>query len=78
MEWCLGPGWQTKEGTIRSPNGIATDGTDIWIVDGAGPVVKRYSGAASRTSGAKTPARRLTLVAGVPQVGSRPTEVRFG
>jgi hypothetical protein len=50
--WLADQGPGTK---IRSPNGIATDGTDIWIVDGWGTRVKRYSNAASRVSGSQTP-----------------------
>ena len=34
-----------------NPQGIATDGTDIWIVDAASDTVSRFAGAAQFTSG---------------------------
>lgn len=33
------------------PEGIATDGTDLWIVDAGSGIVRHYAGAAARTSG---------------------------
>ena len=40
--------------TTATPEGIATDGTDIWIVDNKSDTVYRYAGAASRLSGSQT------------------------
>ncbi|MCO8125241.1 polymorphic toxin-type HINT domain-containing protein [Stieleria sp. TO1_6] len=39
---------------LSAPEGIATDGTDIWIVDDGTNTVKRYAGAAGRLSGAQS------------------------
>jgi hypothetical protein len=36
---------------VETPTGIATDGTDVWIVDDDSDSVLRYAGAATRTSG---------------------------
>lgn len=49
--------WSVEKGgaPISSPNGIATDGTDMWIVDAWGAQVKRYAGAAARESGSQGP-----------------------
>jgi hypothetical protein len=49
--------WLADKGgaPVSSPNGIATDGTDIWIVDAWGAQVKRYAGAATREAGSQTP-----------------------
>jgi hypothetical protein len=44
-----------------TPEGIATDGTDIWIVDSKSDKVFRYAGAASRTSGSQTAASSFPL-----------------
>jgi hypothetical protein len=41
--------------------GIATNGTDIWIVDNKQDKVYKYAGAASRTSGSQTAASSFTL-----------------
>ena len=41
--------------------GIATDGTDIWIVDAAQDKVFRYTGAASRVSGSQNAASSFSL-----------------
>ena len=41
--------WKAKG--LSSPEGIASDGTDIWIVDRGRDRVYRFAGAASRTSG---------------------------
>ncbi len=38
-------------GGVVNPQGIATDGTDIWIVDAASDTVSRFAGAAQFTSG---------------------------
>src|SRR5262249_35694792 len=44
-----------------APEGIATDGNDIWIVDGKSSKVFRYAGAASRLSGSQTAASSFAL-----------------
>ena len=43
--WTLG-----SLSTKANVQGIATNGTDIWVVDSAADKVYRYAGAASRTS----------------------------
>jgi hypothetical protein len=51
-------------GTLASnatPEGIATDGTDIWIVDSKSDKVFRYAGAAGRVSGSQTAAGSFNL-----------------
>ncbi|MBW3543619.1 MAG: hypothetical protein KY476_25490, partial [Planctomycetes bacterium] len=40
-----------KANGLKTPDGIASDGVDIWIVDRGRDRVYRYGGAASRTSG---------------------------
>ena len=40
-------------GDLDDPEGIATDGTDIWIVDEEAKEILRFSGAASRLSGSQ-------------------------
>ena len=47
-----------------TPEGIATDGTDIWIVDAKSDKVFRYAGAASRLSGSQTAASSFSLASG--------------
>ncbi|MEM6471605.1 MAG: putative Ig domain-containing protein, partial [Planctomycetota bacterium] len=49
---------------LDSPEGIATDGTDIWVVDDGIDKVKRYSNAASRTSGQQFAASEFQLAFG--------------
>jgi hypothetical protein len=44
--------------------GIATNGTDVWIVDARGDRVYRYAGAASRTSGSQFAASSIRLDSG--------------
>jgi hypothetical protein len=44
--------------------GIATNGTDVWIVDARGDRVYRYAGAASRTSGSQFAASSFRLNSG--------------
>lgn len=44
-----------------TPEGIATDGTDIWIADSRSDKVYRYSGAAGRLSGSQTAASSIAL-----------------
>jgi hypothetical protein len=46
------------------PEGIATNGTDIWIVDNRNDRVYRYAGAASRTSGSQASASTFNLASG--------------
>ena len=48
----------------EEPEGIATDETDIWIVDKASDMVFRYDGAAARTEGAAAPDASFSLVKG--------------
>ncbi len=47
--------------TVRTPEGIATDGSGIWIVDSAADAVLYYAGAAARRSGALSPASSFKL-----------------
>ncbi len=54
-------------GTMASnstPQGIATDGTDIWIVDSRSDKVYRYAGAADRLSGSQNAASSFSLNSG--------------
>jgi hypothetical protein len=44
-----------------TPEGIATDGTDVWIVDSKSDKVYRYAGAASRLSGTQNAAGSFSL-----------------
>jgi hypothetical protein len=44
-----------------TPEGIATDGTDIWIVDSRSDKVFRYAGAASRLNGTQPAASSFNL-----------------
>ncbi len=44
-----------------TPEGIATDGTDVWIVDSKSDKVFRYAGAASRLSGSQNAASSFSL-----------------
>jgi hypothetical protein len=47
-----------------TPHGIATDGTDVWIVDDKSNKVFRYAGAASRLSGSQSAASSFNLGSG--------------
>jgi hypothetical protein len=47
--------------SLSSAEGIATNGTDIWIVDGAADRVYRYSGAADRLSDSQNAASSFAL-----------------
>ncbi len=51
--------WQPR-GSDK-PQGIATDGNDIWIVDSASRKVSRYAGAANRRSGSINPSSSFSL-----------------
>ncbi|MCR9292014.1 MAG: hypothetical protein NXI32_04795, partial [bacterium] len=51
--------WRANE--VSSPEGIATDGTDIWIVDKSKDRVYRFAGAASRRNGSQNPADSFRL-----------------
>jgi hypothetical protein len=51
--------------------GIATNGTDVWIVDAKSDKVYRYSGAASRTSGSQNAASSFNLNSG----NKEPTDI---
>jgi streptogramin lyase len=44
--------------------GIATNGTDLWLVDSRSTKVYKYTGAASRLSGSQTAASSFSLVSG--------------
>ncbi len=57
--------WTAKKSD--SATGIATDGTDIWVVNSNDDVVRRYSGAASRLSGNQFPASSFDLESGSPE-----------
>jgi hypothetical protein len=46
---------------FASVEGVATNGTDVWIVDNASDRVYRYTGAASRTSGSQNAASNFRL-----------------
>ncbi len=48
-------------GSLATPEGIATDGTDIWIVDSRSDKVFRYAGAASRLSGSQAAVSSFSL-----------------
>ncbi len=50
--------------TNATVEGIATDGTDVWIVDARNDKVYRYAGAASRLSGSQTAASNFSLNSG--------------
>jgi hypothetical protein len=56
--------WTAKKSD--SAEGIATDGTDIWVVNTNNDVVHLYSDAASRVSGNQFPSSSFDLVAGSP------------
>lgn len=54
-------------GTLASKatvEGLATNGTDVWIVDARGDRVYRYTGAATRTSGSQNAASSFALNSG--------------
>lgn len=46
---------------LNAPQGITTDGTDIWIVNSGDDKVRRYKDAASRTSGSQNPNNTYSL-----------------
>lgn len=48
---------------IDKPEGITTNGTDIWIVDQEKDLVYFFAGAATRRSGSKTPTSTFALAA---------------
>jgi hypothetical protein len=50
-----------------TPEGIATNGADVWIVDSRSDKVFRYTGAASRLSGSQTAASSFSLASGNPK-----------
>ena len=54
--------WIAGSGLPRA-EGIATDGTDIWIMDFKKDKVGRYTNAASRLSGSQSPGSTFPLVA---------------
>lgn len=51
-------------GSTATPEGIATDGADIWIVDSKSDKIYRYAGAASRLSGSQNAASSFNLFDG--------------
>ena len=57
----------TAQGGRGDATGIATDGTDIWIVDPVKDQVTRYSGAATRISGTQRPSSSFSVAADSPQ-----------
>jgi hypothetical protein len=50
--------------STATPEGIATNGTDVWIVDGKSDKVFKYTGAASRLSGSQNAASSFNLNSG--------------
>ena len=48
-------------GGLDKPQGIATDGTDLWIVDEELDRVFRYAGATSRLTGSQSPSDSFPL-----------------
>lgn len=46
---------------LDKPQGIATDGTDLWIVDSGSRKVVRYAGAATKRSGSASPTSSFVL-----------------
>ncbi|MDZ4784230.1 MAG: hypothetical protein SGJ19_28615 [Planctomycetia bacterium] len=46
---------------LSTPQGVTTNGTDIWIVDGSTDKVYKYTGAASRLSGSQNAASNFKL-----------------
>jgi hypothetical protein len=54
-----------------TPQGVATDGNDIWIVDSKSDQVFRYAGAASRLSGSQTASSSFAL----NNSNSNPTDI---
>jgi hypothetical protein len=54
--------WKAKG--LSTPEGIASNGTDIWIVDRGSDRVYRYAGAANRTSGSMSPTSSFSLNSG--------------
>ena len=57
--WTLG-----SLNTKATVQGIATDGTDIWVVDSYADKVYRYTGAASRIDGSQNAASSFSLNTG--------------
>jgi hypothetical protein len=54
--------WKAKG--LSTPEGIASDGTDLWIVDRGKDKVFRFAGAASRTSGSASSTSSFALNSG--------------
>jgi DNA-binding beta-propeller fold protein YncE len=54
--------------------GIATNGTDIWLVDSSADKVYKYTGAASRLSGSQNAASSFSLVSG-RKANSNPQDI---
>jgi len=54
-----------------TPEGIATNGADVWIVDSRSDKVYHYAGAASRLSGSQNPASSFNLNSG----NKNPTDI---
>jgi DNA-binding beta-propeller fold protein YncE len=50
-----------------TPEGIATNGADVWIIDGRSDKVYRYAGAAGRISGSQTAASSFNLASANPK-----------
>ena len=57
--------WSAKGG-LKTPQGIASDGTDVWIVDAFGDKALRYSGGASRISRTQGASSSFSLAATNP------------
>ncbi len=65
MDGGLQGSWVAGTGLPRA-EGIATDGTDVWIMDFKKDKVLRYSDAASRLSGSQAPSSTFPLLADDP------------
>ena len=55
-------GYWRAEG-LSAPQGVTTDGTDVWVVDAGSKQVLRYAGAAALTSGMAVAASKFPLAA---------------
>ena len=61
---CSAPGPPARWPRNATPEGIATNGTDVWIVDAKSDKVFKYTGAASRLSGSQNAASSFNLNSG--------------
>src|SRR5262249_11640707 len=57
--------WSASSLSVNAQlTGIATNGTDLWLVDSSSDKVYKYAGAANRLSGSQTAASSFSLVGG--------------